>query len=678
MPSQIEQPDLPEIEPAADDFPEGTGFDAHIRGVVVDEAGNGIDGVHVTLLDPIEREFASIDTHDGGKYEFDVMYPGSYTLVFPEAFSGEWEIQSPDHLTCDVQVNHSVNDMDPTVYHHMQETVFHIQGDVYQADETPLAGVTVKLLDATETAVGDSVITLDDGHFAFEVHEAGTYFVQFSATDATGDWHFMRQSEEQVVVDGEHDTESIIAVYEREFQFAGIVRGAALDDRDNLLDGVMVRLLTPYGTIVDMDQTAGEGYALETAEPGQYWVVFDEHDATGKLTRASDTPIALELTNENPVREGVDMQYLSQPEEVPIDGHITGVAIMDTGAPLPCVGVTLLDQDGNPTGQSEITNKNGEYAFDINAAGTYGVRFDDPVDRWQLVSDRIVQVTLTPEAPHQEVNARYQPIVEPFRGRIRGVASKARNSGPLPGVLVILTDAAGVELQRATTNILGSYHFDVDQPGDYEVVFASMDASNTWQLIGQNRWPAPLNPEQTDAEIDSYYRLVEEPVYVVFDPRHIDAINELKDEVQTDTSRIVDAINGLHPQAEVLVSPADLADILTPLLPEVQQRKALMNGIPLNPWVRDYLNLADQTERRLGGWISALKQSGDVSQVTYERLKAQVNTEKEAIQNMIDRLDRRYDDAQAWLLILDPDAPRALLQPGLRRHMFILPFRRGK
>ena len=297
-----------------------------------------VPGVTVTLLDedgnPVEG-VDPVETDDSGKYLFDEIECGSYTVKFedpegrdftspgegddpavdsnPDPDTGVTEPvevteEDPEDLTVDAGVIGDAPQL-CTIGDYVWEDSN--KDGIQNDDESPVPGVSVTLLDEDGNPVEgvDPVKTDDDGQYLFENIDCGTYQVEFD------------------------DPEN------RDFTSPGGGDDPAKDSNPDPATGITPNVPVTEDNPEDLTIDAGVVPAdVETCSIGDLvWV--DE--------------------NGNGIQ----------------DGDESGAA---------GVTVTLLDEGGNPVeGVDPVTtDEDGSYTFEtLDCDGTYTVKFEDPKDR---------------------------------------------------------------------------------------------------------------------------------------------------------------------------------------------------------------------------------------------------------------------------------------------------------
>jgi len=176
--------------------------------------------------------------------------------------------------------------------------------------------------------------------------------------------------------------------------------------------------------------------------------------------------------------------------------------IQDPGEPgVPGVVVTLLDEEGSPTGQTDLTDADGIYGFDELDPGTYIVEFTEPAGRDFTPQDagddeaadsdadpatgQTDPVTLAAGDNNEDVDAGLTPPPSPVGSISDTVFDDLDGDGiqdpdepGIAGVTVRLLDEDGnavVGVEPTTTGDDGTYIFANLPAGDYIVEFVAPD-----------------------------------------------------------------------------------------------------------------------------------------------------------------------------------------------------------
>ncbi|MEN1678763.1 MAG: SdrD B-like domain-containing protein [Planctomycetota bacterium] len=394
--------------------------------------------------------------------------------------------------------------------------VYHDRSDdgVFDANEDPIAGVTIELLDAAGQGTGITTVTNADGFYQFIDLVAGTYGVRevtqpdpfFDGKDSFGT--------NGGVAGNDIITGAVLAFGDHalDYNFGELLGGSIAGrvhattgpdcDHDNpeiLLEGVRVELLDASGNVLETTTTDAQGrYKFENLRPGEYqvreiqpteWNDRPLYDGGERLGTAGGV-LANDLVSGIVIGSDEDAVNYDFCEHLgaSLSGYVyhdrSDDGVRDLGEE-PIAGVTLtLLLDGEPTGKSAITNEQGFYQFTDLAPGKYTVIESQPAGYYDgkdtpgstggtaAVNDVIAEIML----------AFGDNSVENNFGELLGGSIAGRvhaSTGPdcdfdspdilLEGVTIELLDAAGAVIETTTTDANGEYLFDNLRPGEYSV-----------------------------------------------------------------------------------------------------------------------------------------------------------------------------------------------------------------
>lgn len=476
-----------------------------------------VAGASVFLVNSDGVRIATTTTNAQGEYTFELLPPGEYSVEI-EVPSGYYEKAShpgsvggakdgPLKITSITVASGT----DATDYNFCVVEPTGISGYVYvdanqngtrDSGESPIAGVTVQLLDASGNYTGTSTITDANGYYSFSGLRPGTYGVKelqpagyFNGSASAGD--------QGGVVDSATDTISNVllapAILATNYNFGELLpasisgqvhadrNGDCIADPDEpLVAGATVYLLDAAGLRVASTQTDSQGryqftmlapgeYGIELEVPANYFEAAAHPGSEGGNKSGKIKVVSIALTS------GVtatDYDFCVH-EPVTISGHVYEDKNMnctfDSGE-IGIAGVTLqlLDANGNFTGITVITDANGFYSFTGLRPGTYGIHEIQPANYFNgCVTvgshggvgnkdlDQITQITLTPaqnasgynfgELPPGTISGYVfqdgPPIIAPPEVilDISAYRDGARDSGdtPLAGVTLYLATLSG-------------------------------------------------------------------------------------------------------------------------------------------------------------------------------------------------------------------------------------------
>ena len=478
-------------------------------------------------FDDLNEVLATGTTDTLGDYSFKGLTPGlGYQVRFvqPSGYDGASPRQAganrdvdSDGLVSDVQV------LAPGEYRSTIDSGFYkfaSLGDRVWLDanrngqqdfgEGGQAGVVVNLINSAGNIIATQT-TVVGGTYLFTSLVPGTYTVEFVAPAGLG-FTVANTGNDVSDSDANQDTGRTAAVILNSGDVnrtvdAGLVAqapqpgrlsGTVLEDRDNNgsgdipLGGVLIVLKNAAGVEVGRTTTAPDGtYSFNNLTPGNYTVHqtnlagyndVGDKDGGDPNSIAATVPAGGQSTgndfvDDRPASLG-DRVWLDQDgdgQQEAGDQNVAGVV------------VNLLNADGNVVG-TQTTNDTGNYLFTNLDAGTYSVQFVKPAglefttansgadgtdSDANQTTGQTGTYTLFSGDDNRTVDAGLvQPAPQP--GHLNGTVFEDRdNNGsgdiPLGGVLIVLKNAAGVEVGRTTTAPDGTYSFNNLTPGNYTV-----------------------------------------------------------------------------------------------------------------------------------------------------------------------------------------------------------------
>ncbi|CAL1125111.1 unnamed protein product [Cladocopium goreaui] len=490
------------------------------------EGDTPIEGVTIHLLDAAGNRIATTQTDADGRYTFGNLKPGVYGIE-EEQPAGYYDsgdhpgsaggtAVAPDKIT-GITIGSGVAAVN---YDFCEVLPGSISGRVhsdrdgdceFSEGDTPIAGVTIHLLDATGNRIATTQ-TDADGRYTFDNLEPGVYGIEEVQPEGYYD------SGDHVGTGGgtlvAPDTITNITVgagaalvnYDFCEVLPGSISGRVHSDRDGDCEftegdepiaGVTIYLLDSTGNRIASTLTDADGrYTFDNLEPGVYGIeevqpegYYDSGDHVGT---GGGTLVAPDTITGITVGAGVAVVNYDFCEHDPasLSGHVyaddNNNGTRDPGE-LPLVGVTLhlLDSAGNPTGITTVTDGTGFYQFANLQPGKYGVAEVQPVGFYDG-SDSAGSAGGTAENPGDRiVNAMLMPGMNAVNYDF-GELQPASISGTvhvdtdgdceidpgeqrLGGVTVFLLDAAGNRIGQTVTAADGTYSFSSLAPGEYGV-----------------------------------------------------------------------------------------------------------------------------------------------------------------------------------------------------------------
>ena len=476
----------------------------------------GYSGVIVQLLDKDGQVITTTTTDANGRYSFDKLPDGTYsvTVVKDGELADTEQTEDPDATKDNASESVTLGEDNPSKDHIDFGYVpdYSIHGLVYRdgdrseshgTDEKGYANQTVELRDKDGKVVATTT-TDADGAYSFEKLPAGDYTVTvvkdgaLTDLDQTEDPDSTKDSASGVISLGnDHRTRTDVNFgYIANNSINGSIyrdgdRDGKKGDTEGRYSGVTVQLLDKDGTVIATTTTDKDGtYSFKHLPDGTYSIkvvkdgVLADADQTGDPDTTLDNaskPITLD--ENNPTKSDVDFGYVP-------NNTITGTVYRDDNRDkmidgdepgLERVSVELLDEDGNVV-QTLDTAADGTYAFQHLKDGKYTVKvvrssaikdYDQTEDPDATIDDTSAVYTMGPENSLQEnVNFGYVPGYS-IAGRVYRDADKSGSytdgEETFEGVTVDLIDASGTVVATATTTADGTYSFEKLPAGTYRV-----------------------------------------------------------------------------------------------------------------------------------------------------------------------------------------------------------------
>ena len=500
----------------ADNSLSGTVYRDDSRNGDQDGTEPGYSGVTVQILDASGNVVATTTTDKDGKYSFEHLPDGTYSVkvVKDGELADTEQTEDPDATKDNASEPVTLGEDNPTKDHIDFGYVpdYSIHGLVYRdgdrnethgAGEKGYANQTVELRDKDGKVVATTT-TDANGAYSFSKLPAGDYTVKvvkdgaLTDLDQTEDPDSTKDSVSGVIsLSNDHRTETDVNFgYIANNSINGTIyrdgdRDGRKGDTEGRYSGVTVQLLDASGNVVATTTTDKDGkYSFEHLPDGTYSVkvvkdgALADADQTGdpdnKLDNASE-PITLD--EDNPTKGHIDFGYVP-------NNTITGTVYRDDNRDktidgdepgLERVSVQLLDEHGDVV-QTLDTAADGTYAFQHLPDGTYTVKvvrssaikdYDQTEDPDATVDDTSAVYTMGPGHSLQEnVNFGYVPDYS-IAGRVYRDSDKSGSytdgEETFSGVTVDLLDKDGNVVGTTTTDADGTYSFTKLPAGTYRV-----------------------------------------------------------------------------------------------------------------------------------------------------------------------------------------------------------------
>ncbi len=472
-------------------------------------------GVAVTLQTLAGVVVATTTTDAMGNYQFLNVAPGQYKIVETQptnALDGK-ETPGVNNLTlANDQIGVTLGDGGISIDNDFGElpsapllTPGRITGSVVvdtdgnghpTVGETPIAGVTIQLLNAAGTVIGTTT-TAADGTYAFNSVLPGAYTVREVQPPLYGDGADGPGANATVLANDQFTVTVAPGRIASGNDFGESLRtisGSVLLDsnRDGAPDspivGVTLELLNASGTVVATTATASDGTYSFTDLVGGVYTVRETQPSAHDDGAEAPGPDATSTTNDEIVVNltgAVISPNQNFVEQIKL-GKIAGAVVVDANnnghadsgeAPIANVTIELVNAAGAVVA-TVTTGVDGTYLFDKVLPGTYTVRevqpvaygdgTDGPGNAATLLANDQFSVVVTP-ASSSTANDFGEKL-----GSINGVVQLDTNrdgtpDAPIAGVTVQLVDATGAVVATAITGANGGYSFPALLGGTYKI-----------------------------------------------------------------------------------------------------------------------------------------------------------------------------------------------------------------
>ena len=483
-----------------------------------------LSGVIVELLDEQGRILQSTSTDSDGKYRFDNLLPGRYSVreLQPSGYfqggqvagSGGGDASQPDLIRSislapgDELVNYDFCEVPPA---EISGIVF-VDRDadcLWDSGEVHLSGITISLLDESGVIV-EQTVTDASGAYRFtnlrpgiytlrETQPAGYLHGGQTAGSAGGDdtlideISFIPIGAGQVLVD--YNFCEIEPAELSGYVFADRDADCEFDSGETPIGNVQITLLDSSGTVVQTTFTDVNGYYhFANLAPGNYTVQEvqpNDYFHGGQIAGSSGgNDSVADQISQIPVSAGqilVDYNFCElEPSE--LSGYVfvdrDQDCLYDTGEQsIAGVTVTLFDEQGKVVSQTQ-TDSMGFYRFHGLRPGQYTVEEQQPNGFMQGGQragsgggdDSFQDVISAISIGAGEVLTEYN-FCEVAPSSISGQVFvdtdfdcvRDPDESPLAGVVIELLNADGDLIASTLTDNDGRYHFENLPPGKYSV-----------------------------------------------------------------------------------------------------------------------------------------------------------------------------------------------------------------
>ncbi|MEM7130477.1 MAG: carboxypeptidase regulatory-like domain-containing protein [Chloroflexota bacterium] len=427
-------------------------------------------------------------TNEQGRYHFDQLDSGSYTIEFTPLLSGAAGQFFPEYFDDKPDIDSATRILMNPGQRAVADAQL-IRGGIIQGvitnQETPIGGVTVRLFDAQDESV-DIDVSDETGAYSLQPLRPGNYRLLFTPANIGSSGAFLPEYYDNQADLDSATTISIVAD-ETVTANADLARGGTIEGtvtgEGMPLDNIAVRLYDAQNNIIGGYLTDEDGqYRLGPLSPGTYRVKFEP---TSLSTFSDFLP---EFFDDQLDQDSATSIAILGSETVPANaellrgGAIRGqVTAEETAAPLSQIAVTLYDSTGAFVKQVS-TDASGFYTLTGLPTGGYHLRFD-PLETGESAEflseyyedkssvEQANTIQVTAPAVTRNVNVQLkrsgkitgQVIATGEQHSSRQSSSRQSSSGqrsgvtPLAGIHVSAYDLSGRLTESTTTNAQGMY-----------------------------------------------------------------------------------------------------------------------------------------------------------------------------------------------------------------------------
>ncbi|WP_373319408.1 SdrD B-like domain-containing protein, partial [Staphylococcus americanisciuri] len=485
----------------------------------------GIANVPVVLRDSQGREIARTTTDNNGRYLFDNLDKGRYTVQFgtPDGYipttanQGGNDAIDSDGLTVTVDLQNDDLTIDSGFYKKPKLKL----GDyvwedtnrdgVQDINEQGIPNVTVVLKDAQGREIGRTT-TDQTGHYIFENLDEGDYTVEFGTPDGYMPTQVDQGGNDALDSDGlrvnvhlqNNDLTIDSGFYKKpklklgDYVWEDTNKDGIQDANEKGIAGVTVVLKDDQGREISRTTTDNNGkYLFDNLDEGRYTVEFGTPDGyvptkvdqgNNDATDSDGLKVEVDLRQDDlTIDSGFHKKPVKLGDYVWEDTNRDGIQDPDEKG-ISGVTVILKDDQGNEIGRT-TTDENGGYVFEDLEPGDYTVEFETPegyrpttpnagTDDEKDSDGQVVKVKL--DKDDMSIDSGFYKVPKLKLGDYvwedtnKDGIQDANEKG-IADVTVVLKDDQGREIARTTTDENGKYLFDNLDEGRYTVEFGTPD-----------------------------------------------------------------------------------------------------------------------------------------------------------------------------------------------------------
>ncbi|QXP61455.1 carboxypeptidase regulatory-like domain-containing protein [Olleya sp. HaHaR_3_96] len=512
-----------------------------VSGTIVDENGDPVSGIVVTLNDGDAGTVDPTATTDAsgnyiftnvpvGEYTVEQTTPANTTVVDGDTTDDGDTVVNTDTTDSSIPVTVTAGEVDADNNFENSPAPGSVSGTILDENGDPVSGIVVTLNDGDAGTVDPTATTDASGNYIFTNVPVGEYTVEQTTPanttvvdgDTTDDGDTVANTDTTdssipvTVTAGEVDADNNF----ENSPAPGSVSGTILDENGDPVSGIVVTLDDGDAGTVDPTATtdASGNYIFTNVPVGEYTVEQTTPANTtvvdGDTTDDGDTVVNTDTTDSSiPVTVTAgEVDADNNFENSPAPGSVSGTILDDNGDPVSGIVVTLDDGDAGTVDPTATTDASGNYVFTNVPVGEYTVEQTTPANTTVVdgdttddgdtvantdTTDSSIPVTVTAG----EVDADNNFENSPAPGSVSGTIVD-ENGDPVSGIVVTLNDGdAGTVDPTATTDASGNYIFTNVPVGEYTV--EQTTPANTTVVDGDTTddGDTVVNTDTTDSSI---------------------------------------------------------------------------------------------------------------------------------------------------------------------------------